>query len=95
MYSNMLAADPESSDQAVLNYLYYTVLAWHPGYVVADPASSVLCVTGETLATGNPERSLWRERAICHPTLGPYSLVLQWERTAFRQSVVAVAVAGD
>ena len=77
------------SEQALLNYLCFEMLK-DPSVVVADPSKDWYGATGEPIKLGLANHPTeFKDGKIINPTLKrPYSLVHQWERTAYRDDIL-------
>jgi tetratricopeptide (TPR) repeat protein len=91
MYSNLMLSDPDSSDQAMLNFLFHNLLATHPGYSVQRHTSAAFCAMGGAMRT-RPDTAgsdiIWIGSKICHLRHGVYAMVHQWERTGFSEHIL-------
>ena len=86
MYSAMTLAAPDCSDQAVLNFVYYSMLTLDRRFHVQAHMSTRLCVHGAAVRrdqdAGRSEAT-HDGRHVCHPKYGVFALVHQWDRTWF------------
>lgn len=88
LWSNTVRAIGKCTEQAVLNYLYQ-FLKFDQDFYLCDPKSSNLCVTGEAIKEGH-FKPLFEGGKFLHPTTRvPYSIIHQYERTEYKEAVLA------
>jgi hypothetical protein len=69
LYTTMLIAEADATDQAVLNYLYHTILCGDPRYKITRPGDGMVA-HGYAVSKGWVSREVWDAAAIQH----------QWDR---------------
>lgn len=76
------------TDQAVLNYLV-NHLKKDPVYNFVNPLSDDFCLTGEAVKEGFVKVGFENGKFLNSKTGNPYFLVHQWDRTEFREQILA------
>lgn len=87
LWSNTLRAIGRCTDQGVLNYLYAD-LQHDSDYLVVDPNSSSVCLTGEAVKEGFVT-PIFKNGIFFHKSGEAYAIVHQWERTIHKAEVLA------
>jgi len=89
IWSSVLRTCVSCTDQGVINYLM-SFLKEDPEYLIVDPHSSLLCITGEgikqNLLNFTP---LFHEGKVCNLDGQPYILFHQWDRTNFKEEILS------
>jgi hypothetical protein len=98
IYMGIFLSDPDSSDQAVLNFVYQTLLYQESDLQILEPSRSRFCAIGASIRYGEIHEGRdglsWNGESICGPDGESYALVHQWERTRFAEMVAAHVLAG-
>jgi hypothetical protein len=95
MYTNLLTADPDSTDQAMLNFLYHTLLRGSRSYEVHYPMDSTLCATAAIGASQAHRNVLTWDGSAIRGQRGVFAIVHQWNRTRFRGAIATRYVRSD
>lgn len=91
LYMTCLVGRPNSSDQAMLNFVYHTLLTTDRSVTVLDPLNTRFCVHGTSLTRRKSklvQRCVWDRGQLYHSEYGPFAIVHQWERTDYRCDVM-------
>lgn len=77
------------TDQPVIGLLWNTLLRHNPDFALAEPGTSALCVTGDTLKEQKLAAPIFFEKGIVlNSSRVPYALFHQWDRTIYRDEIL-------